>query len=296
MPRESVHFHVANQVRKSLQLTSIDEELFLIGSVAHDSFYYFGGGGTEFENIALYLHGTNGEDTLRPISELWSSLDGETKGPVGSFLLGMLTHVATDSVFHPMVYFLTGNYFDPDFKRQLEVRSRHRLFEAKLDGWIEQRTGALKTTLGKLLKLKRNELDQVTKYLSELGPLDLKATPKDWMNAISTHALIDSVSRSKLLTPVIHIGALVSSKLRVLKDCIVSNEQLVLPNSFNNPVTNQREELNLDSLLLESIELSMKFISQLMNAGHLEDGPSLNFGVAGKSVEEGRYFLSSANV
>src|SRR5690606_28826364 len=50
-----------------------------------------------------------------------------------AFTCGFLTHFAMDINFHPWVYYLSGNYFDPKPEAQLDAQMRHRIIESWLD-------------------------------------------------------------------------------------------------------------------------------------------------------------------
>jgi hypothetical protein len=64
---------------------------------------------------------------------------------VHALLIGMLSHMAADSCFHPLVYHATGNYYDPDpVKRSLCIQ-RHRGFEAALDVYLAGTYAAVRT-------------------------------------------------------------------------------------------------------------------------------------------------------
>ena len=49
----------------------------------------------------------------------------------------MLTHFVADSTFHPMVYYMSGNYFAEDPGEREKAVSRHRLFETAIDLWLD---------------------------------------------------------------------------------------------------------------------------------------------------------------
>ena len=53
--------------------------------------------------------------------------------PLFAFLCGYLTHVAADTIFHPYVYSVSGNYYDPNPAERATAEGRHRLFETLLD-------------------------------------------------------------------------------------------------------------------------------------------------------------------
>ncbi len=149
MPREIVHWEVlhlavhrispesAPTVKKVLT-TFFDSAL--LGAISHDAPYYlFFGRDRAFEMLAESLHGSYREDTFDPMRALAKNIVTTSSPAVlWSFLLGMVSHGVTDIVFHPMVYYFTGDYYHPDRKERTKAQSRHRLFEVYLDSWFRE--------------------------------------------------------------------------------------------------------------------------------------------------------------
>lgn len=146
MPKELTHWHVARgalhsdipgQVR---EIITDNPELFYLGAVAHDIPFYdlSQPPETSIERIGELLHGVNGENTLLPLIDFTEkSLALRSAQYLLSFILGMLTHYITDSIFHPMVYYLSGNYYDKDNNLRSKAIFRHRLLETAIDLWLE---------------------------------------------------------------------------------------------------------------------------------------------------------------
>ena len=123
---------------------------FLLGSVGPDFlFYYLAGPEKEsFRKAAMILHGRDGGNTLRPFVSVAEAYGGRFGVPVGSFLLGYLVHVVTDSVFHPLVLYTVG-------KGEGRPQYEHHLFESVLDLFVWKRWGkerGVPRTLGELTR------------------------------------------------------------------------------------------------------------------------------------------------
>ncbi len=152
MPREIVHWDVLTRAVAALPgegcpncqrvLQQYRAAAFL-GAMAHDAAYYYRFGKDQFDEIAGVLHGYRGEDTFVPLKKLAKRISEIEKVSerelLWAFLLGMLSHQVTDVIFHPAVYYFTGNYYDLDLKRRHTARARHRLFEVYLDSWFRER-------------------------------------------------------------------------------------------------------------------------------------------------------------
>ncbi len=150
MPKEITHLVVADEVLLSLPRAVRNEilrhrHLYDIGSTSPDLFYY--DVSFPFEVLASTevfserIHGRSGEDNAAHV--LWM-LDELNRSPVEggfAFLAGYLTHTASDAVFHPMVYSLTGNYFAEDPVERKRARARHRVLETSLDLYLLERRG-----------------------------------------------------------------------------------------------------------------------------------------------------------
>ena len=146
MPKELTHWHIAHaalrrgvtqQVR---EIISTNPALYYFGAIAHDIALYDLSKPTEanLERRAHQLHGVDGENTLEPLIEMMErALRQNNKSTQLAFLLGMLTHFVADSTFHPMVYYISGNYFAQDTEEREKAVFRHRLLETAIDRWLE---------------------------------------------------------------------------------------------------------------------------------------------------------------
>lgn len=146
MPKELTHWHVAHRVLHSVPPGRIRDIIagyphhYYLGAIAHDIPFYdlSQPKETSIERLGEQLHGVNGENTLVPVSNMMEqALTQADRQSLLSFLLGMLTHYIADSSFHPLVYYLTGNYYDSDENSQAKAVFRHRLLETAIDLWLE---------------------------------------------------------------------------------------------------------------------------------------------------------------
>lgn len=149
MPREILHWDVLSAAANELEpgpiynvLCSFQAAAFL-GAVAHDAPYYTCfGQDRPMEMVAESLHGSNREDTFDPIRKLAAvvvnSTDKREQKMLWAFILGMVSHQVVDVHFHPLVYYLTGDYYHPNPRERSRAQARHRLFEVYLDCWVRQ--------------------------------------------------------------------------------------------------------------------------------------------------------------
>jgi hypothetical protein len=148
LPKELTHWHIAHSVLTAGSAGTVEAiirakpELYYLGAIAYDTAFYdlSLSGKYDISYLGDRLHGAQGENTLTPLLTML-----EKARPAGrpaallSFILGMLTHFLADSTFHPLIFYLTGNYYDLDAQRCSQAVFRHRLLETALDLWLESK-------------------------------------------------------------------------------------------------------------------------------------------------------------
>jgi hypothetical protein len=94
------------------------------------------------------IHGTHGEDSLAHVMVMLDTLrderlqaninagrafSSEQRDGLLLLVMGYLSHVALDTVMHPIVYYFSGNYYAADRREKLRSEARHRAIETVLD-------------------------------------------------------------------------------------------------------------------------------------------------------------------
>lgn len=142
MPKEITHWIIADGVCEGLKGGPLGDaaienpNCLMVGAVFHDALFYLprNRGNLPFLAVADRLHGEKGEDTYRIIRDLAFAIKKSKKpGPLMAFLVGAASHIQADSLFHPLVFAMTGDYFDPDPIRKTKAVRAHRRLEALLD-------------------------------------------------------------------------------------------------------------------------------------------------------------------
>jgi len=146
VPKELTHWHIASDAMQKVTSGQVAEiidgnlALYYLGAIAHDIGFYDFSKPSEMnlENVANQLHGMAGENTLVPLIEMMeTALSQNHKYTQLALLLGMLTHYIADTSFHPMAYYMSGNYFAEDPEEREKAVFRHRLLETAIDQWLE---------------------------------------------------------------------------------------------------------------------------------------------------------------
>lgn len=142
MPKENTHLYFAHELLAKLNQDSIlkviqeQEKAYYFGSVAPDSFYY--SDKEAVRKISEHLHGRKGNLTNEIVFKLLDQAKAGGNQADLAFIFGYLTHCALDMAFHPVIYYLSGNYYDPDPKKADEAVYLHRHLETYLDAQVNQ--------------------------------------------------------------------------------------------------------------------------------------------------------------
>jgi hypothetical protein len=147
MPKEITHWLVADKVIERLERESSSmqdivramreyPDFVYLGAILHDAPYYvLGSQRSDAVRCADRLHGASGENTfelLHAIAERItrpSPVTTRLLRPFHALLLGAITHICTDCIFHPVIYYASGN-----LHRSPDVAWRnHRALESSLD-------------------------------------------------------------------------------------------------------------------------------------------------------------------
>lgn len=332
MPRELVHWRVVQAVlehpkiqsRKILFSSLHREKLSVyIGALAHDVPYYYRAGHDPFERVADYLHGKDGEDTFEPVRLLAKAIlarPQEEQICLWPFLFGMLTHMAADIVFHPMIFYFTGNYHALDPEERARAQARHRLFEVYLESWMRPQVrfgwgSSLKALL--VQNRARNNLSITDLLDSVLTPEKLwpaefpSAEPVSrWASGYRQLAFYQRLFISQSIGAGFRLASKLSGTRLKGIDALFTfgrarrEEFLDSKLTFQNPVSGENVESTVEQMISESIELSVDFIClfEALVSGETTDvdavlgnvvGSSLNYGSPHAKVEYGRFFSAA---
>jgi len=133
MPKENTHIFFAEMARRGLEVSDIfdllsrEKEYYHLGAVNPDSFFY--SRDESIIKISDRFHGKDGNLTNEIIIDVLEN--GKTDRDL-AHILGYITHCALDMTFHPVIYYLTGNYYKHETTEGSE-RYRHRYMETCLD-------------------------------------------------------------------------------------------------------------------------------------------------------------------
>lgn len=288
-----------------------------LGAVMVDSYFYalhVPGLEKPFAEIGDVIHGATGEDTSRlPLAMLEAARatgDEARREERLAFAAGFLTHVAMDSVLHPFVYNVTGNYYAPDPRAREGAMARHRL----LEGWLDLR---MLVTVG--LDRWNNGFFQRLRALPRLGELrDFYAAATDMALGQTAPAgpvlargwAIQSLANRLFpITAFVRAVAWLNRCLGRPFDAYVSlcydwrggnvPKEIVDFETFRHPVSGERIAGGIDRLFDRAEARAVDYLgaaAAFAAGGSVEDfrrtvtGLSLDFGLVGSKSAEARHF------
>jgi hypothetical protein len=280
-----------------------------LGAIFPDVLFYLTGsrGLSRYRDLAQAYHGAHGEDTYLLIRRIAALLpDSPYPVPLQAFLAGVACHIQTDMVFHPLVYYLCGNYDDADPVRRTRSVQDHRRLECLMDIYF---CGGSKGFGAQSLKNILKNLELPLPYLlgalfrtsvsTDEHPAVVSVTKRALMNFQILQGLFGCKLPARLLDALTPFLSATGQEIAALfyspaLDAYLPRLRGVL--TYQNPVTGIAETITLSDLLSRSVAGSAALIHRIEKAAFSnapvlpEKGPSLIYGVAGDSVYLPRYF------
>lgn len=141
MPKENTHISFAKKIyssnEESLKIISKYTNYYYLGSILPDTFYY--SKNIKIKILSNILHGENGEPTNKIIFDLLDKAKESKNEKLLVFVFGIITHCYLDMTFHPVIFYMTGNFYNKDeLKRQI-ASYKHRRMEVWLDEKINSK-------------------------------------------------------------------------------------------------------------------------------------------------------------
>lgn len=302
MPKELTHWIIADKIHQYMDDSSlkagIDKHraLYHIGAVALDTPYYFRGKSTGvFEELANSLHGKNQEDTFAPIVKVVQYYGDNVPPPVWAFLCGIISHIMTDGQFHPLVYFLTGNYYDPDIQAREKAICNHRKWEAQLDLYYSRNFMLMKPNLlANCLHTKTISDNDLISMLAVLYFADDSLHRNEIKSALKSHSFMTSCFSKKSIYNLIKMTNLVSGGKcnQNLAMFYPPQEQLYLHSfkssfKYRHPKTGEEREDTLQNIEDRAIKNTLDIINHWSQVKNRTDFLEFHSQVRGPSLETG---------
>lgn len=251
MPKEITHLFFAEKIQEKLpnpiqKILENNINIYFYGSSLPDMFYYsipskkfkF------FEELDIGNKIHDSENNLSPIYDLLQNAkkNSKKKDKIFSLVSGYLTHVAVDTFFHPYIYYITGNYHDPDLKKQKVYQRNHRLYETCLDFYIlkeHYNISIKKFFLLEKLFLKKEQEDILKDYAlsiynSFVKKNDLENFINFTYNCYSNHKKLLSLFLKGSLAKIINSIPILNKKLSSITALFYINQNDLYKFDFEN--------------------------------------------------------------
>ena len=141
MPKELIHFKTAELTAMRLTGSRFAPCIearprgVLVGAVFHDALFFAAmPRALPMAGMAHRIHGAKGEDTHALLRlQARHAASTQDRDLAAALLVGMASHLWADTVMHPMVWHLTGDYYAPSRREKSLARQRHRALESIMD-------------------------------------------------------------------------------------------------------------------------------------------------------------------
>jgi len=145
MPRDYIHCYVAEQSAHKLKGMSLQLgdclSQWRLGSVFPDAgfcmpYLLLGKRNSGSFLFPHDLHGSNGQDPGKLFMYLREGWSESGKPEDLAFVFGCASHFITDIIFHPFVYYHTGDYYDQQHRARTKAVFLHRVLETAMDVYL----------------------------------------------------------------------------------------------------------------------------------------------------------------
>lgn len=295
MPKENTHLFFADMLLKRMD----NQELFILlgerinffylGSVTPDTFYY--SKHRRLQAISDYLHGVSGNPANDIILESLELAKRARNEEDLAFLFGYMSHCALDSVFHPIIYFLSDNYYDSKTAVYL-----HRHLETFLDRRVNN-----SFFLDELIAA--NIVTSLTFFKTVSDRFAI--TEGDILKSFSRQRKGHKLFKSKLAYYVIlflnEAGIMRNREELALFYYNLSRDHKAFPDEckYRDPITGERQFSTIDGLLESSLNMASEMIMRaydyynnriaLTQCIEILSGKSLETGKLSCSVSDSKY-------
>ena len=261
MPKENTHLFLINGIMEAMDHADVrgilraNYDALCFGGIMADTFFY--SSNKDVVKFGEVLHGKDGEKTNWLTFEL---LDHARRRKCERFLslsMGYISHCVFDITFHPVIYYLTGNYYDKDEEKRDRAVYNHRLMETRLDSHVNGRY-----YLDEIL----DEHDQFVHETLELIADKSNMTNHDLLKAYRKQIRGNKCFRNGFMHKLIHL----LSRLRILdyKNVLplfyhhLKKQEMVLAETitYRDIISGKEIERSLESLLKHAQDESIRRI------------------------------------
>jgi len=315
MPREITHWKIAEEAAKKLKNTVYEKALLenrnclMVGAVFHDCMYYSlkKAQRSSWADPDI-LHGANGEDTYHIIRCIlnYCLLQKEGKPGVTAFLVGIISHIHADIIFHPLINYFSDNYHSPDKKVRSVSIQIHRRLETLIDIFFCQNMEETKKySLNRYLRQCESPISELLGWMRYNNDNKVSSLViKDYESAFRVFTLVEFLSKRAFFTEFfVRFERIMPEAIREISALFYCRWLTdYLPRisgnlKYKNPTTGVVFLDDLEELFWQSVENTVEMCMELapfvvdarfINFKHR--GPSMKTGIEGVPACEMKYF------
>lgn len=278
MPRDLTHVIIADDIiERSADVWAKDiamqKTAMHMGAITHDSFLY-----GPSPKLSTKMHGGFGDDTRAPVLAMLDDVrgekDSELKIKKKAFAFGYLSHMATDTVFHPFVYSLSGSQV-PENNTSKEgedlAKARHRYAETWLDVHFMREKGLTFDNFRPMRKIVHNIGDSrmladfFCKSYQKAYNID-RDVSSDFRRGMLVQLAVGKVTQNQTIGGILRrIDDYTDGKLKLAVSGFYQNDRQIPEltvsfKSFRHPVTGAVVHKDLKALTEESVACGTKYM------------------------------------
>ncbi len=297
MPKELTHLVLAeascSRFFESALPSGLDtiikeyKDYYLFGAVMHDLAFCASSTpeGEKVKDMGQVVHGKLPGDTMRPFRYLAEEFDKTGKPEILAMIAGAVTHMHADAVFHPFVYYCTGDEIDRHYRLEALIDTYFFKHQAR---WLKRPV----STLDLYMNLK-SELDFLAYHIT--GFLGLSETYIPVLQkALGMHRFVLRLFRSRagyyLFLLVSMVGTIdFKHKKYLFYPAGMRFETPLFDSEFfyRHPVTGEEQTDSIDSLTEMVIEKTCESFKILSDAAQEKQVTAYFSGIKPISLETG---------
>lgn len=280
MPRDITHIILADETAGAVKSQEIFDNIdaFHMGCVADDSFLY-----TASPLLSTRLHGGIGDDTRAVILEMMDQINKKNPAKTAeqkAFVYGYLCHMAADSIFHPLIYSISGSHFKSNNRSENEAKlskACHRYAETWLDLYMMKDKKLSFKNFRPFRKIVTNLAMRIRldDFFTDCYQNALKAKKYTWgdnfdlqaqfHNGMTRQFFVDKITQNQTIAGALRkLDRVLNGKLKLYTSGFYDFDkdipQLLTAGSFVHPVTGEIIKKSIKDLEKDTIDYSVKFI------------------------------------
>jgi len=316
MPKYITHWILAEKVYLNMDADSAmkkiikpHKNIYMAGAVILDTPFYllYGRDGKRMNQLAEGVHDTV-SNSYRILVEMLKSYKDITPDEVMALLLGIITHIHADAVFHPFVYYFSGTGVSDKKERE-----RHHILECYMDLYLKHE---FKHPVPELFSdVMRNIEMKKAKFLEALSNLfsvDLRTDPNSLSKAVRMNALLQGLFDKNLLRMILEMlnhlpGVNLIDYISHFYPHPKPDPKTLFPHEFEyrNPVTGEKKSGSVMALAeqtIQRIEEIFYFIENHCKKKSLSEvflnltGPNLYTGLNEAQKKDMRFFNTEKDI